>query len=114
MRDDLGLGISVLAAAAFAVVIAGCSSGTWQFWKSSSPSPVPTARPAVRTVEPAKPAEHPSAAVAAAAAVPPPRYSALPGLGAVRFRPGPVPVSTPAEKVLGELGGWRQAHPGAS
>src|SRR5438874_3344910 len=111
MRDDLGLGISVLAAAAFAVVIAGCSSGTWQFWKSSSPSPVPTARPAVRTVEPAKPAEHPSAAVEAEAAVPPPRYSALPGLVDVRFRPGQVTVSKADEKVLEELVRWLKAHP---
>ncbi|HEY2993855.1 MAG TPA: OmpA family protein [Methylomirabilota bacterium] len=110
MRDDLGLGISVLAAAAFAVVIAGCSSGTWQFWKASSPPP--TARPVVRATEPAKPAEHPSAAIDAEASMTPtPKFTPLAGLADVRFRPGQVTVAKADEKILDELVGWLKAHP---
>ena len=114
MRDDLGLGISVLAAAAFAVVIGGCSSGTWQFWKSSSPEP--TARPVVRTTEPAKaakPAEHPAAAIDAEATAPqaPKKYTPLVGLADIRFRPGQVTVAKAEEKILDELVHWLKAHP---
>jgi len=114
MRDDLGLGISVLAAAAFAVVIAGCSSTSWQFWKSSSPEP--TARPVVRTAEaakPSKPAEHPSAAIDAEATAPqaPKKYTPLVGLADIRFRPGQVTVAKAEEKILDELVRWLKAHP---
>ena len=110
MRDDLGLGLSVLAAAAFAVVIAGCSSGTWQFWKSSSPAP--TAHPALRTAEPAKPAEHPSAAIDAEATAPKaPKFTALPGFTDIRFRPGQLTVAKADEKILDDLVRWLKAHP---
>jgi outer membrane protein OmpA-like peptidoglycan-associated protein len=112
MRDDLGLGISVLAAAAFAVVIAGCSSGTWQFWKSSSSSPAPTARPVVRTTEPTKPAEHPAAAIDPEATAPAPqKFTALAGLADIRFRPGQVTVAKADEKILDELVRWLKARP---
>ena len=108
MRNDLGLGITMLAAAAFAVVLAGCSSGTWQFWKSSS---VPTAHPVAPAPEKPRAVEHASAAVDAEAAVPPPSFSPLPGLADVRFRSGQVKVAKVDEKILDDLVRWLKAHP---
>jgi len=109
MRNDLGLGISMLAAAAFAVVLAGCSSGTWQFWKSSSA--VPTAHPVAAAAEKPTAVEPVSAAIEAEAAVPPASFSPLPGLADVRFRSGQVRVAKADEKILDDLVRWLKAHP---
>jgi outer membrane protein OmpA-like peptidoglycan-associated protein len=109
MRDDLRLGISMLAATAFAVVLAGCSSGTWQFWKSSSPAP--TAHPVAPMVQKSKAIEPPSAAVDVEAAVPPASFSPLPALADVRFRSGQVRVGKADERILNDVVRWLKAHP---
>src|SRR5882762_5523520 len=101
---------STFASLAVGMALAGCSTGTWQFWKSSAP--VATARPVARTAEPAK-TEYPAAAIDAEAAVPPSasRFTTLPGLSDIRFRPGQVGIGKADEKVLDTVVRWLKAHP---
>jgi outer membrane protein OmpA-like peptidoglycan-associated protein len=102
---------STFASLALGLALAGCSTGSWQFWKSSSP--VATAHPVVRAPEPGK-AEYPAAAVEAEAAVPPAaNFTALPGLPDVRFRPGQLGIVKSDEKVLDTVVKWLKAHPTA-
>lgn len=102
---------SAFASLAAVIALTGCSSGTWQFWKSSSPAP--TAHPVVRTTEPKK-VDYPAAAVDAEAAVPPASsFTTLPGLADVRFRPGQLGIAKADEKLLEGMVRWMKAHPAA-
>ena len=104
---------STFASLALGLALAGCSTGSWQFWKSSSSSPVATAHPVVRGSEPGK-TEYPAAAVEAEAAVPPAaNFTALPGLPDIRFRSGQLGIVKSDEKVLDTVVKWLKAHPAA-
>src|SRR5262245_30396000 len=103
MRDDRGLGFTVLAAAAFAVVLAGCSffgGSTKESWSTAHPAKAP---------EPTQPS---AMAERAEAAVPPPAsFVARAELADLRFRSGQIEVTKADHAALDAVARWMKAHP---
>ena len=103
MGDDSKLGLSMLAAAAFAVVLAGCSAAPKPNWTTAHP---------VKPATASEPAADPAAmAEKAEAAVPPILFGARPELVDLRFRPGQVEVSKVDHQALDAVVRWMKAHP---
>ncbi|HEU5196103.1 MAG TPA: OmpA family protein [Methylomirabilota bacterium] len=106
MRDDRGLGFTVLAAAAFAVVLAGCSffgGSTKETWATAHPAKAPATEP---TPQPSAMAER------AEAAVPPPAsFAPRAELVDLRFRSGQIEVTKTDHATLEAVVRWMKAHP---
>ena len=106
MRDDWRLGIMVLAAAAFAVAVTGCSTISRPKWTTAHPDT------AAATSEPTA---HPAAMVERAESLGTP--SAFRGfvpraeLIDLRFRPGQVTISKADRQTLDAVVRWLNEHP---
>lgn len=94
--------------------LAGCAGSSWQFWKTSSSTEVPS-EPIVGTAAPAQvatatPAETPTA-------VPAPSsngsgdFAELPELRDIRFRPGLVTIGRADAAALNAAVRWLKEHP---
>ena len=109
MRDDRGFSILLLlAATAFAVVLAGCSffssNDSW-----STAHPAPASQPATETVQPSAMAERAEAAVPPA----PASFASRAELVDLRFRSGQVEVGKADHATLDTVVRWMRAHPAA-
>jgi outer membrane protein OmpA-like peptidoglycan-associated protein len=104
MGDDRKLGISMLAAAALAVVLAGCASSAKPTWTTAHPD---------TAAAPSEPTTHPAAMVERAeAAVPPPAsFVARAELAELRFRPGQVEVTKVDHQTLDIVVRWLKERP---
>ena len=97
MRDDWRLGIVMLAAAAFAVAVAGCSGGVFQ-----AASSVPTAHPALM-VERAETIQSPATI----------GFKMRPELTDLHCRPGQVSLTSADQRALDVVVHWLKEHPDA-
>src|ERR1041384_7855229 len=106
MGDDRMLGLSMLAAAAFAVVLAGCSTTPAKpNWTTAHPDTAATASEA---------STHPAAMVdRAEAALPPASFLPRAELADLRFRPGQIDVTKADHPVLDSVVRWLKEHPAA-
>jgi peptidoglycan-associated lipoprotein len=106
MRDDWRLGIVMLAAAAFAVAVAGCSGGIFHTRPTPAPdmaaSSVPTAHPALM-VERAETIQSPATI----------GFKARPELADLHFRPGQVSLTSADQRALDVVVRWLKEHPDA-
>lgn len=106
MREDLGIGISMIAATAFAIVVTGCSSTPKETWVTAHPAtPAATAQDATSPSALAERAE---------AAVPPPAtFASRAELVDLRFRSGQIEVGKADHATLDTVVRWMKSHPTA-
>jgi len=109
MREDWRLGIMVLAAAAFAVAVTGCSTISKPKWTTAHPDTAATT---------SEPTAHPSAMVERAETLGTPAafrgFVPRAELSDLRFRPGQVTINKADRQTLDAVARWLKEHPEAA